>query len=107
MFAFLAGWRLYAAIGLLVAFAALGGYAAFERQSAIAATAKVDLANERTKSVAKERDDALGKLKQDEADKADLNRRLTDLDAIVSAQQERERKLQQWLLQRLPEKSQR
>ena len=92
--AFLSGWRLYVALGLVAAFIGLGGYAAFERQSAIAAHAERDTERERVKRVTSERDDAIQRLTESEVEKAELVKRQEDTDAIVAAQRQHERKLE-------------
>ena len=85
MFAFLSGWRIYAIGGLLLAFLAVGGYAAYERQSALAATAQRDQARA-------QRDDLANKLVQSEIDKAELTKLKQELDAAIV---ERDRRMKE------------
>jgi hypothetical protein len=86
MFAFLAGWRLYALVGIGLAFLALAGVICVQRLEHKADVASLALAKQNLESVS-------NALKQSEADKADLARKAQELDAAIKERDSRLRAL--------------
>ena len=76
-------WRLYVLVAAVLAFLGVGGYAAYERQSAAAARSEAELAR-------KERDGLLTQLAQSEIDKAALEKARNDLDVALAAREKRQ-----------------
>jgi len=81
------GIKLYAAVGLLVLLAGLASWGYIEHQ-------RVEIADQKVLAVTKERDSLSAQLVQSEADKKQLVEEAKATDAIVSAQREKERTLE-------------
>ena len=81
------GVKLYAAIGLLVLIAGLAGWGYIEHQRA-------QIAEKDAEDFKRQRDDLRAVVVQDEKEKKELVDRAEATDAIVAAQRETERKLQ-------------
>ena len=76
MFAFLAGWRMYVALGLLAVLLGLGGMVYVQ-------SLRLDVAKSEARALQKDKDDLLNDLAQSQKDKAAAEERAKRADAAV------------------------